>query len=78
MGIFPNKDKNLFKKKVKAHYVAYFKNRPQDTSNVCEKVYEDALKGFVLIDDSPEYVGIISKESLIGLPERMEIIIEEL
>lgn len=35
---------------------AYFKNRPQDASNICAKLYEDALIGWVIVDDKPEYV----------------------
>lgn len=57
---------------------AYFKNRPQDASNIVAKIYEDALIGHVLIDDGPKYVRSMTTESRIDKRNpRVEIRIEE-
>lgn len=44
---------------------AYFKNRPQDASNICAKFYEDGLIGWLIEDDSPEFVRAVKTVSLI-------------
>ena len=56
----------------------YFKNKPQDISNLCLKPYEDSLIGWFIKDDGPEHVASITTRSRID-PERprMEIELEE-
>ena len=57
---------------------AYFKSRPQDASNIVAKLYEDALIGYVLIDDSPQYVRSMTTESRIDrINPRVEIRVME-
>lgn len=57
---------------------AYFKSRPQDASNIVAKIYEDALIGYVLIDDGPKHVRSMTTESRIDKSNpRVEIRIEE-
>ena len=65
-------------KRVAIEVIGYFDKRPLDSSNVCGKVYEDALKGWLIVDDSIKYVGRVSSESRIDrLNPRVEIIITE-
>lgn len=42
---------------------AYFKNRPLDASNICAKMYEDALIGLVIHDDGPKFVTSMTTRS---------------
>lgn len=76
-GILPNKEKNLFKYKVDIHCAAYFKSKPLDSDNIVIKLICDAMKNYLIIDDSIEYVGRVSSESHIGIPERIEVTITE-
>lgn len=55
---------------------AYFDKSPMDASNICAKLYEDALKGFVLVDDSPDYVdSVITRSRTDKQRPRVEILI---
>lgn len=39
--------------------------RALDSSNICDKLYEDGLvQAGVIKDDSPDYVRMVSKESV--------------
>jgi hypothetical protein len=52
----------------------YFKNRPLDASNIFAKLYEDALKGWLITDDSPEYVSSVTTRSRIDKTQpRVEV-----
>jgi len=42
---------------------AYFKNRPQDSDNICSKLYIDGLIGNVIEDDTREFVRRVSTQS---------------
>lgn len=70
--------KKMFINRVNIFITAYFSSRPQDSSNIVAKIYEDALKGIVIFDDSPKYVGIVATESRVDKDNpRVEIYIEE-
>lgn len=56
--------------------IAYFDVRPLDASNITGKLYEDALKGWLIVDDSPRYVRSMKTVSLIDKTNpRVEIVI---
>lgn len=58
--------------------IAYFDKRPLDASNVFAKVYEDAIKGWLIVDDSPKYVRSVKTVSLIDkFNPRVEIVIAD-
>lgn len=54
-----------FTKPVDISMVVYFgkRKRMYDSSNLPLKLYEDGLRGFVIKDDSPKYVRMVSAES---------------
>lgn len=55
---------------------AYFKNRPLDASNIVGKVYEDALRGVLIVDDNWRYVQAITLETKVDASDpRVEIVI---
>ena len=76
MGIAPLSGKNLIKQRVDLVFTAYYNIRAVDSSNICGKVYEDALKGIILVDDSLKYVRRVTTQSILdrqkGSP-RLEI-----
>lgn len=54
-----------FERPIDLTVAAYFKDHPQDASNVCAKVFEDALKGWWIVDDSPAYVASVTTVSAV-------------
>jgi hypothetical protein len=67
-----------FTRPVRITVTVYFKSCPQDASNIVAKLYEDALIGYVLIDDGPKYVRSMTTESRIDRNNpRVEIRIED-
>lgn len=50
----PNAD--MFTVPVDIFITVYFKARPQDSDNICDKLYIDALKGWVIPEDDKRYV----------------------
>lgn len=42
---------------------AYFKNRPQDASNLTLKLYEDGILDYLIVDDNPRWVDEIRLKS---------------
>ena len=68
----------LFKKKVDISITTYFKKRPLDSDNTSAKLYVDGLKGRVIENDSPKYVGFVSTKSMVDKSDpRMKIQIIE-
>lgn len=66
------------RKRVSLHVICYFDKRPLDSSNIVVKIFEDALKGWLLVDDSPKWVDTVSGTSRIDRENpRTEIIITE-
>jgi hypothetical protein len=60
--------------------VAMFKGKTAlDSSNICVKLYEDGLVGAgIIVDDSPEYVRMVSMESMPNVgKDSVNIFIEE-
>lgn len=53
----------LFPYKVNITITAFFKGRVMDSSNIPAKIYEDGLKGILIKDDSPKYVGSVTTRS---------------
>lgn len=53
----------MFTQPVEIHVRVYFKGKMQDCSNICIKPMEDALIGWLIEDDSPEYVTAVRVES---------------
>ena len=75
MGIQPGTTCN---KKVTIDVVGYFDSRPLDSDNVAVKPFIDGLKGWLLVDDSPKYVGRVSTDSRIDKANpRVEITLTE-
>lgn len=60
-----NPDVVPFENSVDIEIRVYFNKSPQDCSNIQGKLYEDALKGFYIVDDSPRYVRSIKISSLV-------------
>ena len=52
-----------FSKKISIFITAYFKHRPLDSDNIAAKLYVDGLKGYVINDDTPAYVGFVATRS---------------
>lgn len=52
-----------FPYRVNITITGYFKGRILDSDNISAKMYVDGLKGILLIDDSPKYVGTVSTRS---------------
>jgi len=70
--------RKMFFKRVNIFITVYFEYHSQDSSNICAKLYEDGLKGVVIFDDNPKYVGIVATESKVSKENpRVEIYIEE-
>lgn len=70
----------IFDKPVAITVRAYFKNRrvQLDCSNVAAKLYEDGLIGWLIKDDSPQYVRSMTTVSLLDRKNpRVEIEITE-
>ena len=57
--------------------IAYFDQRPLDSDNVCSKLYIDALRGWLLEDDSPRWVRRVTTESRVSMDPRVEITLIE-
>ena len=67
----------MFETRVDIQVVVYFKNRPQDSDNICSKMYIDSLKGFVIEDDTREFVRKVTVQSEVDKEfPRVEIIVE--
>lgn len=63
--------------RVKITITAYFVNSPLDPDNIAAKFYIDALKGWLLIDDTQQYISSVTTQSIVNKTEnRVEIIIE--
>lgn len=57
---------------------AFFKGRQLDADNIASKFYIDGLKGWLIKDDSPEYVRSVTTRSMVDkLSPRVEIEIRE-
>ncbi len=56
-------DMPMFAQPVEIRVRAFFKGQAQDCSNVALKPYEDALIGWLIQDDSPDYVRAVRVES---------------
>lgn len=50
----PNAD--MFDTPVDIFVTVYFKSRPQDSDNICDKLWIDGLKGWVIPEDDKRYV----------------------
>lgn len=71
-------DPNPFTTAVDITITAYFKSRPLDADNIASKFYIDGLKGWLIKDDSPEYVASVTTRSRVDAKNpRVEIAIEE-
>ena len=71
-------DKPMFDCIVDIEMYVYFKNRrvQQDASNIAAKFYEDGLIGWIIEDDSPQYVRSVKTVSLLDRANpRVEIIV---
>jgi Holliday junction resolvase RusA-like endonuclease len=75
MGIGPGETCN---NRVSITVIGYFDKRPLDASNISLKLYEDALKGWLIEDDSPKYVEAVTAVSKVDKANpRVEIILTE-
>jgi len=63
---------------VNIRVTAFFDKRPLDSSNIAAKLYEDALKGWLIVDDTLRYVASMTTASRIDKDRpRVEIEIAE-
>lgn len=68
----------IFEVPITITITAYFKNKPQDASNVSIKPYEDSLIGWFIEDDGPDYVKAVTTKSRVDRDHpRVEIELEE-
>ena len=68
----------IFENRVDILVTVYFKNKPMDADNICDKFLIDGLIGIWLADDTPEYVRRVSTQSEVDKENpRMEIEIVE-
>ena len=74
MGIEPGTTCN---RRVDIEVIGYFDQRPLDSDNVCAKIYIDALRGWLLEDDSPRWVRRVTTESRVSMDPRVEITLIE-
>ena len=71
-------EEQMFDVLVDITITAYFDKRPLDASNICAKLYEDAIKGWLIVDDSPKYVRSVRTVSEIDKQRpRVEIEVAE-
>lgn len=59
------KNKGPYTGKVGVTIRAYFQKRPYDSDNIASKFYVDGLKGTIILNDTPEYVGPVTTESCV-------------
>ena len=70
---------DTFKRPVSIIVNAFFKSRPQDADNIAAKLYIDGLKGFLIDDDTPAHVAMVTTASYIDKADpRVEIMVEEI
>ena len=72
---------DTFENPVEITVRAYFKNQREqlDASNIAAKIYEDGLIGWLIKDDTPEYVRSMTTVSLLDRDNpRVEIEIKEI
>ena len=75
LGIGPGETCN---NRVSITVIGYFDNHPLDSSNVAGKLYEDALKGWLIEDDSIKHVKAMTTISEVDkIKPRVEIILTE-
>lgn len=61
---------------VKIEITAYYDNHPLDCDNLAAKLYIDALKGWLLRDDTPQCVRSVTTASFVDKANpRVEIVI---
>ena len=66
------------KNKVDIHTTVFFKNRPQDSDNICDKFYIDGLIGMIIEDDTLKFVRKTTTQSEIDQDNpRVEIEVTE-
>lgn len=53
-------------------FLVYFDKQPQDSDNICDKIYIDGLIGWAFPDDKPEFVSWIRPIPLVD-PENPRI-----
>lgn len=71
-------DSAAFQQPVAITVTGYFDKRPLDASNIAAKLYEDALKGWLIADDSWRHVySVTTQTALDRTRPRVEIQIEE-
>lgn len=63
--------------RVDIYIKAYQKGKTLDSDNICAKIIIDALKGIVIVDDTPQYVRRVTTESLKGNHDYVEVHIIE-
>ena len=71
-------DTIVFDRPVEITVSAYFDKRPMDSSNIAAKLYEDAIKGWIIQDDDWRHVRSVTTRSHMDRKNpRVEILIEE-
>lgn len=65
--------KPRFLNKVNITITAHFTNRLLDSDNIMAKLWIDGLKGYVITDDSPEFVESVTTKSVKDTKNFVEI-----
>lgn len=66
----------MFKRPVNISIHGYFRTKPLDSDNICAKLYIDALKGHVLIDDDIRYVRSVTVQAAKWDTDSVVILVE--
>ena len=66
----------MFRVPVHITITAHYKSKPVDPDNVCAKPYIDALKGWIIADDTLHYVKSVTTKSCLSNQNRVEIDVE--
>ena len=66
-----------FTGRVSIQITAYVKNKPMDCDNLAGKLYVDGLKGWVIDDDTPDYIESVTTRVEIDPLPRLEIIVKQ-
>jgi Holliday junction resolvase RusA-like endonuclease len=53
----------MYDEPVDIEVVVFFKNRPMDSDNICDKFYIDALKHHLIAEDDRRFVRRVTVES---------------
>ena len=71
-------EETLYERPVTVRVDAYYKGNKPDPDNVCAKLIIDGLKGFVIKDDTSEYIASVTTTSTKYHQDGVVVTIEEI